>query len=719
MKILIVYHSGTNKTKELAEVIHREMENRGHQVDMERVQPKKDHNFFVWFVLRSFIGDCDIIPPKIKDVSQYDLICIGSPNWTRISLPMARYFKEATGFKYKSIALFSATAAIPSLEWYVISAYLLEYTTVRLINKVGGYFIDSLLLSGNIKKWGVNSEYGKRNIKNFCDRLNTPIKSFKDIYFEKKEVENVRLLINMFFFVLAFLVASEIFNSSFSWLQFLILSGVIVLTDFFMLSLLSKKKKIYIAKYIAGFSLVFALTLMSAFLAPDLGRPVIMGYLLILMTIGFFRDIKAVISTAAAAMLGYGFSYIFIPSLQAVLIPSFDYLFLLAGLIVVVLAASNLQTYNLNLLETLEDIKESELKIKEEEGKTKATLISLTEGLIILNKQEKIALINPEAERILQLKEEEIMGKRIEETIKSCPNMEILFKALGGKVVVSEDKYEMEILNPTKKTYQIAVAPVIASGCSIGSMIIIHDVTREKMIDKMKSEFISIAAHQLRTPLSSVKWMLRMILDGDTGELNDKQKDFLKKGFISNERVIQLVNSMLDISRIEEGRFNYKCQMNDFKEIFKIAVENVQKPVMDKNIKLIVRQPKKVPPICVDKEKILFAVQNLLDNAVKYTPKEGKVELTLQVTAESLKITIQDTGVGIPKAEQSKLFSKFYRGSNVMRIQTEGTGLGLYIAKNVVEGHKGEIKIESEENKGTKVIIILPFNNDMVVAKVG
>lgn len=717
MKILIAYYSRTDKTKELAHVIKGKLMEQGHQVDVECVQPKKEHSFMTWFLLRSFIGECEIIPLKIKDVSGYDLICIGSPNWTRLSLPMARYFKEVTGLKYKSIALFSTTGAAPTLEWYLISAYLLEYTTVRLVNKVGGYFIDSLLLSGNIKKWSVNSPYGKKNIANFCDRLNAPIRSFKEIYFEKKEVENVRLMINLFFFLLCILLISEVYHAAFSWWQLIVLNCFIIAAVFVMLYLLSKKIKINVAKYIAGFSLASVLTLVSVFLAPELGRPVIMGYALILMTIGFFRDIKAVIFTAVISMFGYGLSYLFVPSLQGVLMPAFDYLLLFCGLVIVVLAASNLQTYNVNLLETLEDIKDSEQKIKEEEAKTKATLISLTEGLIILNKQQKIALMNPEAEKIMQLKEAKVIGKKIEETIRDYPNFEKLYKALNGKIKVSEEKYEMELFNPDKRVYQIMVAPVMAGNRNIGFMIVFHNITREKMMDRMKSEFISIAAHQLRTPLSSVKWMLRMILDGDTGTLNEEQKNFLRKGFASNERVIQLVNSMLDISRIEEGRFNYKCQMNDFNDILKIAVENVQKPITERKIKLIVRHPKKVPLICVDKEKILFAVQNLLDNAVKYTLKGGQVEVVLLATAKSINLIIKDNGLGIPKAEQSKLFSKFYRGSNVQRIQTEGTGLGLYIAKNVIDGHNGDIKIESEENKGAKVTIILPFENKMLVTK--
>ena len=151
MRILIAYYSRTNSTEKVAQAIKKEFEDRGHSVDVEKVKPKVEHSFWGWWHLRMIKGECDILPPKIKNVSEYDVVCIGSPNWTRLSLPMARYLKEIEGLKYKSVGFFAATAAPPAFEWYVFSAYLLDLTFSGIIEKKQGRIVDSILLSSIFK----------------------------------------------------------------------------------------------------------------------------------------------------------------------------------------------------------------------------------------------------------------------------------------------------------------------------------------------------------------------------------------------------------------------------------------------------------------------------------------------------------------------------------------------------------------------------------------
>ena len=242
-------------------------------------------------------------------------------------------------------------------------------------------------------------------------------------------------------------------------------------------------------------------------------------------------------------------------------------------------------------------------------------------------------------------------------------------------------------------------------------MKIFYNLTREKMLDKLKSEFISIAAHQLRTPLSAIKWVIKMVLDGDVGKITEEQKKLLFKGYQSNERIIELVNDMLNVSRIEDGRFGYSYQKENFEEALQIVMDSLENRIKEKSIKFEVKKNAKVPEIFMDKTKMVLVLQNLIENAVKYTPEFGKILVNLEVGKNFLKVRIKDNGVGIPKKDQEKMFSKFFRAENVMRMQTEGSGLGLFIVKNVIQKHGGEINFTSEEGMGTEFVFTLPLEN--------
>ena len=242
--------------------------------------------------------------------------------------------------------------------------------------------------------------------------------------------------------------------------------------------------------------------------------------------------------------------------------------------------------------------------------------------------------------------------------------------------------------------------------------------TRERLISQMKSEFISIAAHQLRTPLSAVKWTLKMMGDGDVGKLTPEQKEFLDRGYQVNERMIALVGDLLNVARIEEGRFGYQFQPTDFGQYLDQFLERYHFQAETKNIKLLFEKPSwKLPILMIDPTKMDLALQNLLDNAMKYSRPGGTVKVFVRMLPQHLEITIEDSGVGIPHHQMHRLFTKFFRGDNVVRMQTEGSGLGLFIVKNVIKNHGGYVRAESEENKGTKMIVPLPLSQEFVPKK--
>lgn len=234
-------------------------------------------------------------------------------------------------------------------------------------------------------------------------------------------------------------------------------------------------------------------------------------------------------------------------------------------------------------------------------------------------------------------------------------------------------------------------------------------------LDKAKSDFISVAAHQLRTPLSGLKWALKLILDGDFGAINDEQKDVLKRGFESNEKMIQLVNDLLDVSRIDKKEYGYNFEKNDFGELLNILMGNVDLYAKENNVNVhLENRAGDITKFLFDQKKLLIALQNIVDNALKYTHSGGSVSVVVEKQGDYLEIKISDTGVGIPKADLSKLFSKFFRASNVIHLQTEGSGLGLFIVKNIIERHGGSISVDSVEGKGTTFIVLLPTKEELI-----
>ncbi|MDP2951085.1 MAG: HAMP domain-containing sensor histidine kinase [bacterium] len=233
---------------------------------------------------------------------------------------------------------------------------------------------------------------------------------------------------------------------------------------------------------------------------------------------------------------------------------------------------------------------------------------------------------------------------------------------------------------------------------------------REKFIEGLKTEFVSIAAHQLRTPLSAIKWIIRMLLDEDLGPLNKDQKDYLTKAYINNERMVKLINDLLNVSKIEEGKFLSKPTRESLSKIIEEALALWVGAAKRKGLILTFEKSKgRIPDVLVDKEKIVLVLHNLVENSIKYS-NQGEISIKIDFEKENnrLVVSVKDSGEGIPKEEQEKVFTRFFRASNASKIDTEGTGLGLYITKHIVQSHGGKIWFSSEEGKGTTFFFALP-----------
>ena len=365
------------------------------------------------------------------------------------------------------------------------------------------------------------------------------------------------------------------------------------------------------------------------------------------------------------------------------------------------------------LLNILEDTEEARKEAVRERNKTMAMIENLPDGILLLNNKYEVEIISPFVLEFFRKNKEEIVGRKFSdlfdgEELKEFK--ELLIDSKKGKIN-KVTKQEMSI----GKRMDIEVYSVFLEGIQEergGVLIIIHDITRDKLVERMKTEFVSIAAHQLRTPLSAIKWTLRMVLDGDTGAISPEQKELLEKTYVSNERMINLINDLLNVSRIEEGRFLYRQEPASLEEIVSTVIDSSQELLKMKKMALSFERPKEIlPTLNVDREKMELAVQNLLENAVKYTPEGGKINISLEKNDRDIVFKIKDTGVGIPEDQHERIFTKFFRSDNVIRMETEGSGLGLYTTRNIIDAHKGKIWFDSKEGEGTIFYFTIPIAN--------
>ena len=234
--------------------------------------------------------------------------------------------------------------------------------------------------------------------------------------------------------------------------------------------------------------------------------------------------------------------------------------------------------------------------------------------------------------------------------------------------------------------------------------------TKPVDIESIKSDFVSLSSHQLRTPLSAVKWYAELMLSKKAGKLNEKQEQYLRQIYRSNDRAINLVNDLLDVSRIQQGQIHLEFRPTKVETIIAEAQENLYDLIKAGKIAIdyeIVGGP--LPSVNTDPEKLKRIMSNIIGNAIRYTPAGGKVRIAAKKDKDFIVMAVSDTGVGIPEADKKKIFDKFFRSQNAMRLAPDGTGLGLFITKSLIGAMGGKISFESEEGKGTTFRLSLPL----------
>ena len=228
--------------------------------------------------------------------------------------------------------------------------------------------------------------------------------------------------------------------------------------------------------------------------------------------------------------------------------------------------------------------------------------------------------------------------------------------------------------------------------------------------DESKDEFISMASHQLRTPLTSIKGYISMILDGDAGKINKTQETFLTEAFTSSDRMVHIINDFLNVSRLQTGKFVLDKTSSNLNGIVKQEIEGLNNSASARGLKLEFSSDE-TPDIVADFDKIRQVIMNMIDNAIYYSKPNHPIKISLLNKGDRVEFIVKDSGIGVPKKEQEGLFSKFYRASNARRQRPDGTGVGLFLARKVVLEHGGDVIFESEEGRGSTFGFWLPINN--------
>lgn len=350
--------------------------------------------------------------------------------------------------------------------------------------------------------------------------------------------------------------------------------------------------------------------------------------------------------------------------------------------------------------------------VTNERNRLDSVLQNMMGAVLVVDEKDNIILVNPVAEIFLGVKKEDTLGKNIEAIPQD--DIKTLFNAVRcqGSEFLTKD---FQITNPKSGIIRFVKANLACvrdySGEPRGAVLVLYDLAKEKEVERMKSEFISTTWHELRTPLASIKEAVSLISDETTGPVNENQYKFLDIAKRNIDRLSSLVNSLLDLSKIESGRIELERMHIDVNKIAEEAIASLELSAKEKKILLKKQLEKGLPQIWADRSRISQVFTNLISNAMKFSGSGGTITLSTSYYGTDkifLQISVQDTGIGIDKKDFDKLFLRFQQLDSSVTRKAGGAGLGLAISKQIVELHGGKIWVESELGKGSKFSFILP-----------
>jgi len=352
-----------------------------------------------------------------------------------------------------------------------------------------------------------------------------------------------------------------------------------------------------------------------------------------------------------------------------------------------------------------------------------AVINTFSDGVVITDERGVINLVNSEFEQLTGYSKSEALGKDLIDFMplmsengklitRAQRAVSIILNKKAEKLSINQNLQTNYYLKKDKSKYPVSgfVAPLTVDKKLVGVIQIFRDGSREKDVEKLKYDFLSIAAHQLRTPLGSMRWNIEILLREYLGSLDDLVKDTINQIYRSNQQAMDLVNELLDVSRIDQERVLDQPILISIQDVIKNSIEEMKPDADRSSIKIFFEQKSEnIPKIIIDPDRFKHVIQNLLSNSIKYNKQNGTVTIELEVKDNNIIINIIDTGIGIPEKSKQKLFSKFFRGENAIKSAVLGTGLGLYVVKSYVNSWGGEVSVSSRENLGSTFTLSLPI----------
>ncbi len=333
-----------------------------------------------------------------------------------------------------------------------------------------------------------------------------------------------------------------------------------------------------------------------------------------------------------------------------------------------------------------------------ERQKLEVVITNIQDGVIVMDRNQNILLANRAVHNIFNLKDGSLVGKPLASAIPNDDLNALMARANDGPLKYHEINFD------DGRVYNAQYTPIP----KIGSAVTMQDISYLKELDRLKSDFIHTVSHDLRSPLTAILGYTELI--HRTGTLNPNQQEFLRRLQGSIQHMTTLVNDLLDLGRLDAG-FDTRREVVHLENVLKYSLDLFENQIKKKNIKLSVEISLNLKPLRANPIRIRQMLDNLIGNAIKYTPAEGRVYVSMSMQSEEIVLRVADTGMGIPPDEQARVFEKFYRASNVVG-REDGSGLGLAIVKSIVESHQGRVWVESIVGKGSAFIVLLPSQDE-------
>lgn len=357
-------------------------------------------------------------------------------------------------------------------------------------------------------------------------------------------------------------------------------------------------------------------------------------------------------------------------------------------------------------IRTLEDI-------AHEKSRMRVLINHISDGVMATDGQKRVALANPAFLRLIGHRGEDTIGTPVQELIHE----EKVLKMVDEVLAMPPDQFSELTEEFNKGALAEDKDTVVAVRCvpfrdrlnrNLGTVTVMHDITALKKMDKMKSDFVSMVAHEIKSPMNSVLAMVKVIQDGLAGDLTEKQKEILGRVSEKIRGLSDLAAELLDLSRIESGLITLEKEKLQVGSLLTEQMAFAQTKAQSKGIVLELKSAPDLPPILANKRTIEEVIANLLTNAVKYTPEGGTVTVSAEAERDYVHISVKDTGFGMTAEDLGRIFERFYRVKNDRTRFIAGTGLGLAIVKSIVEAHHGSVKVESEIDRGSTFHVLLP-----------